>query len=135
MKSLSKTLSCILVLVSLLSLAGIVLFSPVCSKLLELANGNMTHMKCFYTGKASIILTIILLISSILGFLKENKYINIVIIVIGVLLIAVTYDSFIGIGICKKAMDCHSTALWIRGEGIISIIIGLIMLFKKPKLN
>lgn len=133
MKNLSKLFSYILALVSVLTLAGITAFSPVCSKLIELASGNMTHMKCFYTGKVAVILGIILLVASIISIFKNNKYNTILIIIIGILLICVTFESFIGIGICKKVMDCHSTALWIRGGGALSIIIGLIMLFIKDK--
>ena len=133
MKNLSKLFSYILALVSVLTLAGITAFSPVCSKLIELASGNMTHMKCFYTGKVAVILGIILLVASIISIFKNNKYNTILIFIIGILLICVTFESFIGIGICKKVMDCHSTALWIRGGGVLSIIIGLIMLFIKDK--
>lgn len=133
MKNLSKLFSYILALVSVLTLAGITAFSPVCSKLIELASGNMTHMKCFYTGKVAVILGIILLVASVISIFKNNKYNTILIIIIGILLICVTFESFIGIGICKKVMDCHSTALWIRGGGALSIIIGLIMLFIKDK--
>ena len=133
MKNLSKLFSYILALVSVLTLAGITAFSPVCSKLIELASGNMTHMKCFYTGKVAVILGIILLVASVISIFKNNKYNTILIIIIGILLICVTFESFIGIGICKKVMDCHSTALWIRGGGVLSIIIGLIMLFIKDK--
>lgn len=54
------------------------------------------------------------------------------IITLGIMFIAVTYQSLIGIGICvKDTMACHATAPWLRGGGILIILIGIASFFKK----
>lgn len=127
---LRKLIPIILVGVSLVVLGAVLLFSPVCNSLIELKSGNMTHMKCFYTGKAAIILSILLLVSGITSYFKNGF--QWVIIAIGILLIIITFESAIGIGLCKMdTMPCHNTAAWIRGGGIISIILGILMFYKK----
>lgn len=128
--NLSKITSIILALVSLLILGAIFIWAPACDSLLELKNGNMTNMKCFYTGKAAAALSIVLLVACISAFFSKGS--QWIIITIGILLIALTYTSFIGIGICKKdTMMCHTTALWIRIGGILTILGEIFMLFDK----
>ncbi|KMT22511.1 DUF4418 family protein [Clostridium cylindrosporum] len=131
MKNLStKIIPAVLVVISLLILGAIFIWSPVCTGTLELANGNMTHMKCFYTAKAEACLAIILLVSSIASFFTKGN--QLAIITIGILFIVLTFDSPMGIGICKKEiMACHDTAAWIRTGGAITILGGILMLFKK----
>lgn len=128
--NLSKIVTIILALVSLLMLGAIFIWAPACDSLLELKNGNMTNMKCFYTGKAAAALSIVLLVTCISAFFSKGSQWTI--IIIGILLIALTYTSFIGIGICKMdTMMCHTTALWIRVGGILTILGGTFMLFNK----
>lgn len=127
---LSKTVTIVLALVSLLMLGAIFIWAPACDTLLELKSGNMTNMKCFYTGKAAAALALVLLVTCISSFFSKGHQWTI--IIIGILLIALTYTSFIGIGICKKdTMMCHDTALWIRIGGILAILGGTFMLFNK----
>lgn len=128
-KNLSKILNGILVLVGLAIIGAIFIWSPVCSGTLELANGNMTHMKCYYTGQVSLLLSIVLIVAAIESFLTKTRK-TWTFIVIGIMLLVVTYGSTLGIGICMKAdMSCHTTAIWIRGGGILTIILGLVSLF------
>ncbi|AFS79004.1 hypothetical protein Curi_c20000 [Gottschalkia acidurici 9a] len=129
-KSSSKVLNGILVLVGFIVISAILIWSPVCEKMIELANGNMTHMRCFYTGQASILLSIVLIVAGI-----ESLFMNTrkpwTFIAIGILFLVVTSDSVLGIGLCiKETMPCHSTAVWIRGGGILTIICGLLSLVK-----
>lgn len=132
--NLQKSSAIILVVVSLVILGAIFAFAPVCDKLIELKSGNMTHMKCFYTGKTAVILSILLLIAAISSFFTKGS--QWVIIAIGIFLIVLTFDSPVGIGLCKNtSMACHSTAIWIRGTGATSIICGILMCFSKTESN
>lgn len=122
-----------LLIVSLLILGAILLWAPVCDGLLELANGQMVHMKCFYTKQAVALISILIGIQAIASVITKKTN-PIMIIGLGVTLIILTYQSFLGIGICmNKAMACHDTALWIRGGGILTIVLGLAAFIKKNK--
>jgi len=127
-KNVSKILNGILVFTGLVVIGAILIWSPVCSGMLDLANGNMTHMKCYYTGQASLLLSIVLVVAGIESFLTNSRK-PWTFIAIGILLLVVTFDSRLGIGICMKVMSCHTTAIWIRGGGIVAILCGLISLF------
>ncbi|AFL98518.1 MULTISPECIES: DUF4418 family protein [Desulfitobacterium] len=111
-------------------IGAIYIWAPVCDGLLELKNGNMVHMKCFYTAQASTIIAILLLVQSIYTIItnKKNPF---MVIALGIMLILVTFESIIGIGVCKKVMACHETAFWLRASGTLTIVIGLVSLFKK----
>jgi len=119
-------------LAALLVLGAIFIWSPVCDGLLTLTNGNMVHMKCYYTGQASIGFALILIVTAVVAYLSKTDHNKVqwVVVVIGVMLIAMTYDSAIGIGICKKEMmACHGTAAWVRGSGALAMVGGLIDIF------
>lgn len=131
-KHLSKIILGIQLLASLLVLGAIFIWAPVCNGLLTLGNGNMVHMKCFYTGQASIALAITLLITAIAAYLSKTDHHKIqwAIIVMGIMIIANTVESIIGIGICKNtAMACNITAVWLRVSGVLAIISGFIDIF------
>lgn len=124
-----KIINLILILIGLILIGSILIWAPVCEGLLELANGNMVHMKCYYAGQASILLSIILIVSAIESLLTNSSR-PWTFIAIGIMITIVTYTSRLGIGICmKETMSCHGTAVWIRGAGIVATICGLISLF------
>ncbi|MFZ3130988.1 MAG: DUF4418 family protein [Desulfosporosinus sp.] len=131
-KNLAKIILGIQLLASLLVLGALFIWAPVCTGLLTLGNGNMAHMKCYYTGQASIALAVILLITAIVAYLSKTDHQKLqwVIIVIGIMIIANTFTSIIGIGICKNPdMACNTTAVWLRGSGVLAILSGLIDIF------
>lgn len=129
--NIQKVMMVGLVAISLLILGALYIWAPVCEGLLELANGTMVHMKCFYTSQATTVLVLLLLVLAITSLLTQRTD-GIMIIAIGILLISLTYQSFLGIGICvKETMDCHSTALWIRGGGVAIILMGIVSVLKK----
>lgn len=124
-----RLLNLILIFTGLIIIGSILIWAPVCENLLELANGNMVHMKCYYTGQASILLSIILIVSGIESLLTKSSH-PWTFIAIGIIVTIITFTSKLGIGICmKETMSCHDTAIWIRGGGIITVICGLISLF------
>ena len=129
-KSSFKVLNGIVVLVGFIVIGSILIWSPVCEKMIELANGNMTHMRCFYTGQASVLLSIVLIVAGIESLLMNTRK-PWTFMAIGIMLLVVTSNSVLGIGICMKdTMPCHGTAAWIRGGGILTIIYGLVSLVK-----
>ena len=133
-KDFSKILSGILVITGLAIIGAIFIWAPVCSGMLELANGNMAHMKCYYTGQAALALSIVLIIAGIESFLTKSRM-PWTFIALGVMLLVITFSSVLGIGVCMKAdMNCQATASWIRAGGTVAIICGLISLFTgKPR--
>lgn len=131
-KDIHKILLYCLIAVSLLLLGAIYIWAPVCNGFLELANGNMVPMRCLYTAKAATVLSILLLVLAVASLLTKKSN-PVMVIALGIMLIAVTYESFLGIGVCKKVMACHDTAFWLRSGGILTIILGLVSALKKPK--
>jgi hypothetical protein len=131
-KHLSKVILGTELLASLLVLGSVFIWAPVCDGLLTLQNGTMVHMKCFYTSQASVVLALILMVTAGVAFFSNTDHNKIqwVIILIGVMLIANTYSSTVGIGICKKTMMiCHVTAAWLRLSGVLAIVSGLLDIF------
>lgn len=124
-----KILNIFLIVTGLIILGAILIWSPVCEGLLQLSDGREVHMKCYYTAQASVLLSIILIVSCIESLIKKFSH-PLTTIAIGITMIANTFTSKFGIGICmKETMSCNNTALWIRGGGIAVIICGLIFLF------
>jgi hypothetical protein len=125
-------------MISLLALACLILgalyiWAPVCDGLLELKSGNMVHMKCFYTSQVTAILALLLILLAATSLIKRQTH-SLMIIALGIMLIVVTYTSFLGIGVCvNEAMACNTTALWIRGGGALTILFGLGSLILKGK--
>jgi hypothetical protein len=126
----SMIMSIVCGLIALIVIGAIYIWAPVCDQFIEMANGNMTHMKCFYTAHAATYLAILLLVSSIIGLVTKNST-AIISLIIGIMLITITNDA-IGIGVCKKStMSCIQTAVWLKGCGIITIIASAVQLFIK----
>lgn len=120
-KKLSMILPIICGLAALITLGAIYIWAPVCDQFLELASGNMTHMRCFYTARAATYLAILLLACSIIALTTKNKT-AVISLIIGVMLITIINDT-VGIGVCKKeTMACIQTAGWLKGCGIVTII-------------
>lgn len=120
-------------LAALVALGAIYIWAPVCEQLIPLANGNMTHMRCFYTAQAATYLAILLLACSVVSLATKNgtTAIAVISLIIGIMLITITMDN-IGLGVCKKStMSCIQTAVWLKGCGIVTIIAGGAQLFIK----
>lgn len=106
------------------------LWAKPCGGMMTLENGNQTHMRCFYSGQALVILGIILLVNALIMFLTKNKLQGgIVTIVTSILAALVTTDTGLGIGICAHAdMACHVMAFWSRLAAGVAIIAGIILI-------
>lgn len=117
-------------LTALVALGAIYIWAPVCDQLLQVANGNMAHMRCFYTAQAAAYLAILLLVCSVIGLATKNET-AIISLTIGIMLITITNDT-IGLGVCQKStMSCVQTAAWLKGCGIVAIIASAGQLFMK----
>lgn len=132
-RNIQRILTFGLLAIALCILGALYVWAPVCNGLLELATGNMVHMKCFYMSQATTALVFLLLVLAITSLITRRTN-SIMIIALGIMLIITTYQFFLGIGICaKETMDCHNTALWIRTGGVLTILIGIGSFFSKSK--
>lgn len=94
---------------------AVLLWAPVCSGTLELANGNMVPMRCTYTAKVELLLALILAAVAVAALVTKRP--------MTVALVLLTFDTPLSIGVCKSAdMACQSTALWLRIAGGISTV-------------
>jgi hypothetical protein len=117
-------------LAAVVVLGAVYIWAPVCDQLLQLANGNMVHMRCFYTAQAVTYLAILLLLSSGISLFTGNNT-AVISLIIGIMFITITNDA-IGIGVCKKStMSCIQTAGWLKGCGIVTIAASAGQLFIK----
>ena len=104
------------------TIGAVKLWAPVCGSMLELANGNETHMKCYYAGQAALGVALIILAIAAAAFLTKKGYKT----------AAVLFFVFSGslIGVCaSETMRCQTTALWGRGAAIVVLLTSLIDLF------
>lgn len=130
MSRFNKILKIIPIILGALLIGANLFWAPVCSGKLKLMNGTLASMKCFYTGKASIIFAIIIIIVAIQDLLQK-KISWLFYIGVGIVLILLPSSTY-GIGVCKmEGMACGKTALWIRGIGVASILYSIASLFIK----
>ncbi len=127
-KDLNQIVLAAELLAALLVIGAVSIWAPVCSGLLTLQNGSLVHMKCFYTAQAARALALILIALSVAAFYSraDRNKIQAVIAVTAFIIIALTYESSLGIGICRAPMACHTTALWMRGSGLLAFVAAVI---------
>jgi len=97
---------------ALCALGAVKLWAPVCDKMLELANGNQVHMKCFYTGQATVALSVVLLVCAVMAFLAKKDHKKLLVVnAVGGAMLFLLFTSLIGV-CASEAMSCQTTALW-----------------------
>ena len=127
---MKKIYFAILKIIPVLIVFGAILFVPVCNHNLELANGNMTYMSCHYMMKMGMILGISMLVLTIEEFLYKKNF-KILHIVLGVLLILITFKTVIFDGPCQNIMmQCHKTAWFFRVSGGLFLIAGFVPIIR-----
>ena len=90
---------------------AVLLWAPVCSGTLELANGNMVPMRCAYTAAVAVVA------------LVTKRPMTVALVLLSLAIVLLTFDTPLSIGVCKSAdMACQSTALWLRIAGGISAV-------------
>ncbi|MHB8075807.1 DUF4418 family protein [Desulfosporosinus fructosivorans] len=106
--------------------------APVCQKLIEMKSGNMTHMRCHYTGQAEIYLGILIVIASQMLLFSRGvvrRYLGFLLVALGVMVILM--PTHWGIGVCMSPMECHTTARYMYVFGGVLILEGLALGFMK----
>lgn len=104
---------------------AVLLWAPVCSGTLELANGNMVPMRCAYTAKVAVLLTLVLAAVAVVALVTKRPM-TVALVLLSLAIVLLTFDTPLSIGVCKSAdMACQSTALWLRVAGGISAVAAL----------
>ena len=130
MKStMNKILIALQALAAALVIGAIKIWAPVCGKMLDLANGNQTHMKCYWAGQAGLAIAIVILAAALMALLakKEYKGLMVVTAVCGVLLFMVFATGFIGV-CASETMRCQVTKVWGIGAAALTFAASLINL-------
>lgn len=105
---------------------AVLLWAPVCSGSLELANGNMAPMRCAYTAKIALLLALILAGVAVAALVTKRPM-TVALVLLSLALVLLTFDTPLSIGVCKSAdMACQSTALWLRIAGSVSAVAALV---------
>ena len=100
------------------------IWAPVCSGLLDMANGKQTHMKCWFSAQAVSMIAIILIVMLVMMLFVETasrKRLQIAVLTASVLM-PLTFTKVIGMCM-MEGMACHATAMWVI---ILSAAIGIL---------
>ena len=126
---MNKILIALQAIAALCMIGALKIWAPVCGKMLELANGNMTHMKCHWAGQAGLAIAIVILAAAVMALLakKEYKGLMVVTAVCGVLLFMVFATSFIGV-CASETMRCQVTKVWGIGAAAVAFVTSLLNL-------
>ena len=120
-----RILAIVAALAALVAVAASFSWAGPCAGVLELANGNAVPMRCAYTQKAVALIGVILAIvaakSAVTGKMESWAM-----VLLSVAMIAVTFESAFGIGVCKSEMACWTMAAWVRACAAVSGICGLV---------
>ena len=110
-------------------LGAIKIWAPVCGKMLDLANGNQTHMKCYWAGQAGLVVAIIILAAAVMAFLAKKEYKGFMVItaICGALLFMIFATKFIGV-CASETMICQITKVWGIGVAVATFAASLINL-------
>ena len=96
---MNKIMIALQALAAVLLIGAIKIWAPVCGKMLDLANGNQTHMKCYWAGQAGLVVAIIILAAAVMAFLAKKEYKGFMVItaICGALLFMIFATKFIGV--------------------------------------
>lgn len=133
----NKISSILLILAGVLILSALYYFAPVCTKQIMLFNkaGDeiLKPMGCNHTADAAQVIAFILIALGIDAWFSSKIRIS-PIIMGGILLILPMHgDIPCAMGICKMDMPCHTTAIWLRFAGGISILSGMLSFFTRGR--
>ena len=127
--TMNKIMIALQALAAVLLIGAIKIWAPVCGKMLDLANGNQTHMKCYWAGQAGFAVAVILLIAAVMALLAKKEYKGFMFItaVCGALLFMIFATSFIGV-CASETMRCQITKVWGIGTAAVVFATSLINL-------
>lgn len=126
----------LLIFSGLILLGALYFFAPVCSDKVLLFNkmGDevLKPMACAHTSQAAEILAYILIALGIDALFHAKIRLSAIAVGVILFLIPSNHNSMpCAIGICHMPMRCHTTAIWIRAVGALSILAGCLNLFIK----
>ena len=119
-----KIIPLIQLVAAVVTIAAVKVFAPVCAGLLDLANGNQTHMKCWFSAQAVTMIAVLLIVISALMFVVDEsarKKMQIASIAAAIMM-PLTFMKVIGMCM-MDGMACHGTAMWVM---ILSAVIGIL---------
>lgn len=119
-----KIIPLIQLIATVVMIAAVKVFAPVCDGLLDLANGNQTHMKCWFSAQAVTMIAVLLIVISALMFVVDEsarKKMQIASIAAAIMM-PLTFMKVIGMCM-MDGMACHGTAMWVM---ILSAVIGIL---------
>lgn len=123
--ALPRVLAVAVAIAALVAVAASFSWAGPCAGVLELANGNAVPMRCAYAQKAVALMGVVLAIvaakSAVTGKMESWAM-----VLLSVAMIAVTFESAFGIGVCKSEMACWTMAAWVRACAAVSGICGLV---------
>lgn len=123
--NVSKILQGASLAAALAATGAVLVWAPVCSGSLELANGNMVPMRCFYAGKEGLLLAVLLAVACV-AELATKRMFTVVVVALSMALVLVTFAGPVSEGVCANAdMACQATAWWFRGCGALSAVAAL----------
>lgn len=124
----------LLILAGFILLGALYFFAPVCSDKVLLFNkmGDevLKPMTCTHTSQAAEILAYILIALGIDALFHAKIRLSAIAVGIILFLIPDNHSSTpCAVGICHMPMRCHTTAIWIRAVGALSVFAGCLNLF------
>ena len=126
--TMNKIMIALQAIAALCVLGAVKIWAPVCGKMLDLANGNQTHMKCHWAGQAAIAVAVIILAAALMALLAKKEYKGLMVVnaVSGTLLFLV-FTSLIGV-CANEEMRCNATKLWGIGAAAVTFATSLLNL-------
>ena len=132
--TLPRVLAVVAAVAALVAVGASFSWAGPCTGVLELAKGNAVPMRCAYAQKAVALMGVVLAIvaakSAVTGKMESWA-----IVLLSIAMIAVTFESAFGIGVCKSEMACWTMAAWVRGcaavSGVCGLVAAVLPLFKK----
>lgn len=120
--TMNKIMIALQAIAALCVLGAVKIWAPVCGKMLELANGNQTHMKCHWAGQAAIAVSVIILAAAVMALLAKKEYKGLMVVnAVAAVVLFLVFTSLIGV--CASAeMRCQITKIW--GIGAAAVVFG-----------
>lgn len=123
--STSRIFQVVSLIAAVAATGAVLVWAPVCAGSLELANGNMVPMRCFYAGKEGLLLAVLLAMACVAELATKRTF-TAVVVALSAALVLVTFAGPVSGGVCASAdMACQATAWWFRGCGVVSAVAAL----------
>ncbi len=139
MDKIKSNIGSIIAMISgFLMIGAVKIWAPVCQKQLELfwksGDVKFTNMKCYYTERVVIYLSVILIVMMIIAIIENTKPVVVPSIIAFFMYISTTKGN-LGIGMCKTGigMQCEGTRTWIYGVAVAILVSALINFFMKKR--